>query len=116
MEYCEPIGSKCLFGTVYSWVENHDFSTVLFNQELYNLSAESGESVPMGNNNLELISSHNTLQYGLKPFSFEIDAASVVFDDFCRWEFATHGLNPDLSGSVGLSFSTNSTVANGSNI
>ena len=116
MENCEQIGSKCLFGTVYSLVENHDLSTVLFDQELYNLSAESGESVPMGNNNSALISSHNTLQYGLKPFWFEIDAAPVVFDDFRYGEFATHGLNPDSSGIVGLSFSTNSTAASGSNI
>ena len=102
MENCEQIGSKLFFGTVYSLVENHDCSTVLFDQELYNLSAELGESVPMGSNNSVLISSHNTFQYGLKPFSFEIDAASVVFDDCYRWEFAAHGLNPDLSRIVGL--------------
>jgi len=59
---CEEIGNKFLLGTVNSFVENHDLSTVLFNQELYDFSAESGESIPMGNNKAEFITSQDAFQ------------------------------------------------------
>ena len=62
MQNCEEIGSKFCFRTLNSFVENHDFSTVLFNQELYEFSAAAGESIPMGNNNAEFIASQDSLQ------------------------------------------------------
>jgi len=63
MQNCEQIGSKFfLSGTVNSFVENHDFSTVFFDQELYDFSAETGESIPMGNNNAEFITSQDAFQ------------------------------------------------------
>jgi hypothetical protein len=62
MQNCEEIGSKFLCGAVYSFVENHDFSTVLFDKELYDFAPESGESIPMGNNNAEFITSQDAFQ------------------------------------------------------
>jgi hypothetical protein len=58
----EEIGSKFFCGAVNSFVENHDFSTVLLDQELNDFSAEPGEAVPMGNNNAELIASQDAFQ------------------------------------------------------
>ncbi len=62
MQNREEIGSKLRFRTVNSFVENHDFATVLFHQELYDFSAETGESIPMGNNNAEFITSQDAFQ------------------------------------------------------
>ena len=62
MRNCEEIGRKFFFGTVNSFVENHDFSTVLFNQELYDFAAEADESIPMGNNKAEFIASQDGFQ------------------------------------------------------
>ena len=62
MQNREEIGSKFFFRTVNSFVENHDFATVLFDQELYDFAAEPGESIPMGNNNAEFITSQDAFQ------------------------------------------------------
>jgi len=62
MQNCEEIGSKFCLGAVNSLVENHDFSTVLFDQELYDFAAETGESIPVGNNNAEFIASQDAFQ------------------------------------------------------
>ncbi|EGJ33901.1 hypothetical protein LYNGBM3L_20050 [Moorena producens 3L] len=67
-------------------VENHDFSTVGFDQVLYKFKPKPGESVSTGNNKRELISSHKSIQYGFKPKSFEIKPRSDVLDDFAVWE------------------------------
>jgi hypothetical protein len=55
MEDGEQIRGEFCFGTVTFIVENHEFSAVLLNKVLYDFNAESGESIPMGNHNLEFI-------------------------------------------------------------
>ena len=62
MEYGEQVFCEFLFGTVNRRAKNHDFSTVLLDQELYDFAAEAGESIPMGNNNSELITSQDAFQ------------------------------------------------------
>ena len=51
----EKIRCEFFLRTVNCLAENHEFATVLFNEVLSNTDTESGESVPMGNNNLDLI-------------------------------------------------------------
>ena len=58
----EVLGEFFFWETVSLIVENHDFSTVLFDKELYDFTAESGESIPMGNNNREFLSAQDTFQ------------------------------------------------------
>ena len=63
MRNCEEIGSPFFrWWTENIFVENHDFSTVLFDQELYDCAAETGESIPMGNNKAAFIASQDAFQ------------------------------------------------------
>jgi hypothetical protein len=62
MEDREQISGEFFAGTVNRFVENHEFSTVLFHQVLYCADAESTESIPMGNNKLELIAREKSVQ------------------------------------------------------
>ena len=62
METRQQIGSKFLFGTMCSCVENHDFATVLFDQVSNDFAAASGESIPMGDHNSELITAQDAFQ------------------------------------------------------
>ena len=88
----EVLGEFLFWETVSLIVENHEFSTVLFDKELYDFTAKSGESIPMGNNNPELISSQETSQYGnLKSFPLKVEVSTpVVSDDFCVWVDLLH--------------------------
>ena len=112
MENLQQIGSKFLFGTVCRLVENHDFATVLFNQESDNFTAESGESIPMGDHNSAFITAQESFQYPLESFAFEVDAAAEVFDDFRFGELFPHVRNLRREG-IRLRFSTDTAVANG---
>ena len=114
MENFQQIGSKLLFGAVCRLVENHDFATVLFDQESNNFTAESGESIPMGDHNSAFITAQDAFQYPLASFALEVDATAEVFDDFRFGEFFTHV--GDLRREVGrLRFPTDSAVTKGSN-
>ena len=114
METLQQIGSKFLFGTECSLVENHDFSTVLFDQASNNFAAESGESIPMGHHNSAFITAQEAFQYPLESFALEVDATAEVFDDFRLWEFFTHVGDLRREG-VRLRFPTDPAVAKGSN-
>ena len=114
METLQQIGSKFFFGTVCSFVENHDFSTVLFDQASNNFTAESGESIPMGDHNSEFITAQEAFQYPLESFALEVDATAEVFDDFRFGELFTHVGDLRREG-VRLRFPTDPAVAKGSN-
>ena len=62
METRQQIGSKLLFGTVCSCVENHDFATVLFDQVSNDFTAESCESIPMGTHTSAFITAQDAFQ------------------------------------------------------
>ena len=114
METLQQIGSKFLFGTLCSCVENHDFATVLLDQIPNDFAAESGESIPMGDHNSAFITAQEAFQYPLESLAFEVDAAAEVLDD-CRFrELFVH--RGDLRGEgVRLRLSTDAAVAKGSN-
>ncbi len=116
MENLQQIGSKFLFGTVRSLVENHDFSTVLLDKISNDFAAEAGESIPMGDHNAALITAQDSVQYPLESFSLEVDATAEVFNDFRIWELFLHV--GDLRGEgVRLRFSADTeTEANGRNV
>ncbi len=115
MENLQQIGSKFLFGTVCSLVENHDFSTVLFDQESNDFSAESGESIPMGDHNSAFITAQEAFQYPLESFALEVDATAEVFDDFRFGVALPHECDLRREG-VRLRFPTDPAVAKGSNV
>jgi hypothetical protein len=58
----EQISCEFRFGAMTFMVENHEFSTVLLDKVLYDFNAESGESIPMGNHNLEFIALVKSVQ------------------------------------------------------
>ena len=115
MENLQQIGNrKFLIWTVCSLVENHDFATVLFDQESNNFTAASGESIPMGDHNSAFITAQEAFQYPLESFALEVDATAEVFDDFRFGELFTHV--GDLRREVGrLRFPADPAVTKGSN-
>ena len=96
---CGKFGSS----TAFRLVENQDFSTVETDQVLNEFKpvrgiARTGKSVSTGNNNRELISADNSLQYGSKPLPFVVEAGADIFDDFC---FREEGVQiGDLTGKI----------------
>jgi hypothetical protein len=50
------------FVGLHRWIENHEFPAVVFNEESQNIDPKTGESVTMGNHNLELISAQELFQ------------------------------------------------------
>ncbi len=115
MENLQQIGSKFLFGTVSSLVENHDFSTVLLDKISNDFAAEAGESIPMGDHNAAFITAQDSVQYPLEAFSLEVNATAEVLDNFRLGELFLHV--GDLRGEgVRLRFSADAAVANGRNV
>ena len=96
MEYGEKVGCKLGFGASRIWIENHEFSTVFFDQQSNEVESKSGKPVTVGNHNRELVSAQKSFQQGSKPFALEIKAGTDVLDDFRSRE---SGLQ-----SMGLSF------------
>ncbi len=56
VEYGEKIGGEFGFGASQIWIENHEFSTVLFDQKSNEVESKPGKPVAVGNHNLELVS------------------------------------------------------------
>ena len=94
----QKVGGKLGELTACRLVSNQDFSTVETDQVLNEFKPKSGEPVSVGNNNCELISAHNSLQYGSKPFPFVVESRADVFDDFCVGEKSME--IGDLTGEV----------------
>lgn len=63
-EDAEKILGKLGSGAVYSLVENHDVSTVLFDRIAHEVKPESGKTVFVGNHKRELITCEKSVQYG----------------------------------------------------
>ncbi|EGJ30668.1 hypothetical protein LYNGBM3L_48090 [Moorena producens 3L] len=93
-------------------VENQDFSTVETDQVLNEFKPETGKSVSTGNNNRELISRHDSFQYGSKPFPVVIETGTDVKDDVCFREERVEV--SDLAGKiVSLFCTTDSAITDG---
>jgi hypothetical protein len=58
----EKILGEFMFGAKVRFIENHDFSTVLLDQELDALESESCETVFVGNHNPELVALQKSSQ------------------------------------------------------
>jgi hypothetical protein len=98
VEDAEKILGEFSLGRVRNIVENQEFSTVRFNQILEKLKPETAKAISVGDDKRELISAHESVQYGTKSFSLEVEGTSNVFDNFCFWELPSY--EDDLSGEV----------------
>ena len=90
MQNREQVASKLLFGRLFDVVENHEFSTVFFDNPSDEFVPKSAKAVFVGNHNLLDISFDCRFQYGSKTFPFEIEPRTNVFDDFVLWVFGSH--------------------------
>ena len=82
MDDIEQVFGKLLFGRERILTENHELSTVGLNDEPDEFTSESRQSVAVGNHNMDAITPHCSFQNGFKTFTFEVESAANVFDDF----------------------------------
>ena len=63
-------------------VENHDPAAFLLDQPLDEFKAEPGQSVPVGNHNIEFIAAMQSFQYGEQSYALPVESTGDVGDDF----------------------------------
>ena len=75
----------------------------MLDQPLDEFKAESGESAPVGNHNLELISAAKSLQYGEESLAFPFESTGGVSDNLSVGVEFPHlgGLTLELSPLLG---------------
>ena len=68
-------------GLASDWLRTTTAPAVLYDQPLDEFKAEPGQSVPMGNHNIELIAAMQSFQYGEQSFALPVEATGHVGDD-----------------------------------
>ncbi len=78
----DEVGDKLGLRGVYSTVENHDPSTVFLDKPLDEFKSKTTQSVSVGNHNFFDKSALAEFQYLAQAFSFKVEAAADIGDDF----------------------------------
>ncbi len=76
--------------------ENHEFAAALADNPLNEVTSDTGESVFVGNHNLELLSAQDASQYGFKPLTLIVEGGADVLDDVGFGEAFSHRLDLSL--------------------
>ncbi len=78
MENTEHVFGEFLFGRERILTENHEFSSVEFDNLPDEFATESRQSVSVGNHKCGAIAAHCSFQNGFKTFSFEVESTAKV--------------------------------------